>query len=301
MLHQPTAHARTDIGVLLLSPGVKMRLGPQCLYRRMTDAFVRSGFTVFRFDFYGIGDSEGEINETVLADFYNHIEVGRYVADTLDALDWMQRHTGVSKVIASGLCGGAVTGLLAGEHDPRIAGLLGLGITPILASRAADASAYMTVSELNTMRKGYFKNLASLTSWVRLLTLQSDYRTLWRSLIKPIMRKIKAQAPSPAANPAEPDNANPRFPPAFFRMLESQRSILLIFSGADRLYAEFQEKFVARYRERLQSFAGRYALHVVPNANHVLSSREWEQEMLDVSTRWLAQNYPRPAITDAPA
>lgn len=301
MLHQPSANARTDLGVLLLSPGVKMRLGPQCLYRRMTDAFVRAGFTVFRFDFYGIGDSEGEISETALVDFYNHIEVGRYVADTLDALDWMQRHTGVSKVIASGLCGGAVTGLLAGEHDPRIAGLLGLGITPILASRAADASAYMTVSELNTMRKGYFKNLASLTSWVRLLTLQSDYRTLWRSLIKPIMRKVKTPALSPAASPAEPDNANPRFPPAFFRMLESQRSILLVFSGADRLYAEFQEKFVARYRERLTSFAGRYALHVVPNANHVLSSREWEQEMLDVSTRWLAQNYPRPATTRAPA
>lgn len=301
MLHQPSANARTDLGVLLLSPGVKMRLGPQCLYRRMTDAFVRAGFTVFRFDFYGIGDSEGEISETALVDFYNHIEVGRYVADTLDALDWMQRHTGVAKVIASGLCGGAVTGLLAGEHDPRIAGLLGLGITPILASRAADASAYMTVSELNTMRKGYFKNLASLTSWVRLLTLQSDYRTLWRSLIKPIMRKVKTPALSPAASPAEPDNANPRFPPAFFRMLESQRSILLVFSGADRLYAEFQEKFVARYRERLTSFAGRYALHVVPNANHVLSSREWEQEMLDVSTRWLAQNYPRPATTRAPA
>ncbi len=38
---------------------------------------------MLRFDFFGLGDSEGDLDETVLADVYNNIEVGRYVDDTL--------------------------------------------------------------------------------------------------------------------------------------------------------------------------------------------------------------------------
>lgn len=297
MLHTPATGARQDLGILLLSPGVKMRLGPQCLYRRMTNLFVRHGFTVFRFDFHGIGDSEGEIAETALVDFYNHIEVGRYVDDALDALDWMQQQCGVSRVIASGLCGGAVTGLLAAERDPRVAALLGLGITPVLASRAANASRYMTTGQLKTMRKGYFKNLTRFASWRRLLTFRSDYRLIWRSLAKPLAQTPKATnkngEPATPAGTTEPDNANPLFPPAFFNMLSSNRPILLVFSGADRLYSEFEEKFLARHGERLKGITTGYDLHVVPNANHVLSSREWEREMLDVSSRWLDKTFPR--------
>lgn len=303
MLHTPTVGARKDIGVLLLSPGVKMRLGPQCLYRRITDLFVQQGFTVFRFDFFGIGDSEGDIAESALVDFYNHIEVGRYVDDALDALDWMQKHCGVSRVIATGLCGGAVTGLLAGDRDNRVAALLGLGITPVLASKAANASAYMTVGELKTLRRGYFKNLASFTSWWRLLTFQSDYKLIWRSLMKPLLQKRTTPSVTSEALPAsaEADNSNPLFAPAFFKMLGSRRPILLVFSGADRLYAEFQEKFLSRHGERLRAISTGYDVHVVPNANHVLSLREWEQEMLDVSARWLEKTFPREASAGAVA
>jgi len=37
---------------------------------------------VLRFDFYGLGDSEGEIREPMLADLYGSIQMGRYVKDT---------------------------------------------------------------------------------------------------------------------------------------------------------------------------------------------------------------------------
>lgn len=292
ILHTPHGRARRE-GVLLLSPGVKMRLGPQCLYRRMTEMFVGLGFPVFRFDFHGLGDAEGELQETLLADVYNHIEVGRYVDDTLDAVDWMQARCGVSRVIVSGLCGGAITGLLAGNRDRRIAGLIGLGITPVLASRAADPSAYMTIGQLTELRRGYIRKLLDPKSWLRLLTLRSDFRLIWRSLIKPISRRPVAAAsqPSDASASTVPDNANPLFPPAFFDMTGSDRPLLLVFSGADRLYWEFEEKFLARYGDRLKDVQSAYDVHVIPNANHVLSFRGWQDEMLDVSSRWLRERF----------
>jgi pimeloyl-ACP methyl ester carboxylesterase len=279
-----------SLGVVLLSPGIKMRVGPHRLYRRLADMFLGFGLPVLRFDFYGLGDSEGTLTEEVMRDVYNHIEVGRFVADTLDAMDWMQRHSGTKRFIVSGLCGGAVTGLLAGSRDERVAGLLALGITPLLASKAANPAQYMTSGQLDRLKRGYLAKLMSPQAWLRLLTLKSDYRVIWKALTAG-SRKPKPQAAPPP--PSADDNASPLFPPAFFTMANTKRPMLLIFGGSDRLSWEFEEKFVARHREKLSAVAGSYAVHVVPHANHVLSLASWQQEMLDVSKSWLVKEFQR--------
>lgn len=302
ILHEPVQPRPDAPGIILLSPGVKMRVGPQRLYKRMAEQFAAAGFAVLRFDFYGLGDSEGALSEELLRDVYNHIEVGRFVDDTLDAMDWMQQTTGTRSFVLSGLCGGAITGLLTGARDPRVSGLLALGITPLLASRSADPSLYMTRGQLENIGQTYLGKLFNPGAWLRLLTLQSDYRLLWRSLVKPRI----APAPPPAAAaapPVEADNASPLFPPAFFEMLRTKRPMLLVFGGSDRLHFEFEEKFLARHRERLAAEPAGYDLHVVERANHVLSSDLWQKEMLAVSAGWLDTHFvpaaPSPATAPA--
>jgi predicted alpha/beta hydrolase len=290
ILERPDRPSSADLAVLLLSPGVKMRVGPQCLYRRMSEEFLDQGLTVFRFDFYGLGDSEGSLPEPMLRDVYNHIEVGRFVDDTLDAMDWMQREHGVGRFILSGLCGGAITGLLAGERDRRVVGLFGIGLTAVLASRAADVSRYMTAGQLEDARGMYTRRLLSLQAWYRLFTFQADYRLIGR-LIAHTLRRIAGAPAQTAALPDADDNANPRFPPAFFSMLTTRRPMLLVFGGSDRLQWEFEEKFVARHRERLASLPPFYDVHVVPQANHVLSTTEWQREMRDVARAWLRKHF----------
>lgn len=291
ILEQPIDSPPARLGVILLSPGVKMRVGPGRLYRRLANVFVGLGLPVLRFDFWGLGDSEGELTETFLKDVYNHIEVGRFVDDTLDAVDWMQRHGGVDRVVVSGLCGGAITGLLAGSKDPRIAGLLALGMTPVLASKAADPLTYMTRGQLRGLRRGYLKKLTAPTSWLRMMTLRSDFRLMWRSLTEPLRRNQAGRQES--AQSESNDNASPLFPQAFFAMASSHRPILLIFGGTDRLRWEFDEKFVSRHRERLASLKSIYDVHVIDRANHVLSFREWQLEMLEVSVQWLVKHFPQ--------
>jgi uncharacterized protein len=326
---------KTDLAVILLSPGIKMRVGPQCLYKGLSARLVELGLPVLRFDFYGLGDSEGTLTEDLLRDLYNHIEVGRFVDDALDAMNWMQQHSGAKRFILSGLCGGAITGLLAGGRDPRVAGLLALGITPVLASRAADASRYMTRGQLQQTRQRYLRRLLSPQAWLRLLTFRTDNRLIWRLITETLGARKPAGAPatgaastgavstgavstgavSPgqgatgaaptggaptsgaptgaAAAPPESDNANPLFPPAFFNMLQTKRPMLLVFGGTDRLQFEFEEKFVARHREQLASAPALYEVHSVKDANHVLSLREWQADMLDVTGRWLQRHFAR--------
>src|SRR5688500_9087000 len=112
-LHRPATPGRNLPAVVLLSPGVKMRVGPGRLYVPLTRMLNELGYTVLRFDFFGLGDSEGELQETMLVDVYNNIEVGRYVDDTLCAIKWLRQEQGFKRFVLGGLCGGAITALLA--------------------------------------------------------------------------------------------------------------------------------------------------------------------------------------------
>ena len=290
ILHTPPVPASSDLAVVLLSPGIKMRVGPARLYRGLTTLLTGMGLPVLRFDFAGLGDSEGALTEDLVRDVYNHIEVGRFVQDAIDAMDWMEHHYGTRRFIFAGLCGGAVTGLLAGSKDPRVAGLLALGITPVLASQAADPSLYLTAGQLRQLRDGYYAKLRDPRAWLRLLTFQSDYKVMWKSVARP----IRPSGPAAAGEPATPppwDNASPLFPPAFFTMLETKRPMLLIFGGSDRLQWEFEEKFIARHSEKLKKLPPLYDVHVIEHANHVLSFAQWQREMLDTAQQWFTRHF----------
>lgn len=291
ILETPENQPAGDLAVLLLSPGVKMRVGPQCLYRHMADEFLLAGLPVLRFDWYGLGDSEGELPEAQLREVYNHTEMGRFVDDTIDAMDWMQRELGSRRFILSGLCGGAMTGLLAGERDRRVAGFLGIGPPAVLSSRSNDASKYMTANQVQDLRRLYIRRLFNPQAWFRLLTFKADYRLMLRFITEPIKKRVGRPAPTPVAVLPPDDNANPRFPGAFFAMLSTQRPMLLVYGGADRLQWEFDEKFLTRYKDHLASLPQTYQVHIVPNANHVLSTSEWQREMLDVSREWLRTHF----------
>ncbi|MEQ1795837.1 MAG: hypothetical protein ABL970_16770 [Nitrospira sp.] len=269
-----------------------MRVAPHRLYLNMADRFVALGYSVLRFDFYGLGDSEGEVHEEYLADLYGAIQVGRYVEDTIAAMDWLQHTYGISQFIASGLCGGAITGLLTAMRDERIVCLLGLAIPVILDGSRIDFTKYMTDAQLSATRHGYLGKLWTLEawrSWVRFLTFQSDYKLIIRSLLKPLLVKWRGSGSTPAvcAQPEGGDNANPYFAKAFYQMVSTSRPVYLVFAEMDRLYWEFEKKFVERNRAELELYASRYEIHMTKQANHIFSFREWEKDMLDQCSGWL--------------
>src|SRR5262245_8274609 len=80
--------ARSDVVCLLLSPGVKMRVAPHRLYRKLTNDFLDRGISVLRVDFHGLGDSEGDLPEERLDQLYRQVQLGRHVDDTRAAIDY---------------------------------------------------------------------------------------------------------------------------------------------------------------------------------------------------------------------
>lgn len=293
IMHRPAVPRDGAETILILSPGVKMRVAPHRLYNKLADRFVALGHTVLRFDFHGLGDSEGGAPEALLADFYGATQLGRYVDDTVAAMDWMQRIHGSRRFIAAGLCGGALTGLLTAARDPRIVALFGISMPVILDGSERDAGQHMTAAQLEDTRWGYLRKLrpSEWHSWVRLLSFRSDYRMIARALLKPLRGGIGRPQPvtGNAADSAPTDNTNPLFAPAFSRMVATSRPVLLVFGESDRLYWEFQEKFMQRHQSAIARYSKWYQVQVIPRANHIFSSTEWQEDLFAHCFAWLQE------------
>lgn len=296
ILHRP-AGERLAQGIIICNPGIKSRVGPHQLYIAMARRFSELGFNVLRFDPEGFGDSEGAVTERSMADVLGSIEYGRLVESACSAMDWMERECGNSRFVLSGLCGGAITGLLAAKRDRRVQALLALGIPVISTSAGVDPLKFMTDGQLDSMREAYVQKIFSLKPWVRFLTLQTDYRALWKSLVKPIRARLDARAPHGESESAVAEllqagqsNLNRHFAPAFFGMVSSGRPAILIFSSADRLYWEWKEKFAKYYARQIAAYADSLEIHVAKDANHIFSFRESREEMLSVACNWLVRH-----------
>jgi len=287
MYHPPSGDKDyRKTAVVLLSPGVKMRVGPHRMYNSMAEHFTDLGFAVLRFDFWGLGDSEGNCSEKMLADLYGHVQVGRYIQDTSDAMDWLSASKGYGRFVLGGLCGGAITGLLTAAEDTRCLGVLSLGMPVILDSADVDQSQYMTNWQRVTTRNTYLKKILNPRAWLRLLSLRSDYRLIWRSFF-PRENQMKKSGGHEGNGQFNVSNVNPLFAPKFFRFMDRGGRILLIFSRKDRLVHEYEEKFAAHHRERLNDLGDKLMTHIIPGANHILSRLDWKEEMLSNACSWL--------------
>lgn len=290
VVHEPDPKAARGVCVLLLSPGIKGRVGPHRLYLKMAAGLVPLGYHVLRFDYHGLGDSEGVLVERVLADVYCGVQSGRYVDDTRAAMDWFGREYGVERFVASGLCGGAISGLLAAAVDDRIQAVWCLGVPVTFDGGQENWGKYLTRGQLDDLKGAYLRKIASPRAWGRFFSGRSSYEVIWKIVRRMLGRGTPAasppaQGPGPDAPP--PDNANPKFAASFFAVVESGRPVLLVFSGGDRLGWEFDEKFAARHGERLAALQDRFEVFTIEGANHILSDRRWVEQMLDHSVDWL--------------
>jgi hypothetical protein len=110
-----------------------------------------------------------------------------------------------------------------------------------------------------------------------------------RALFQPIQARINggrsAVSPSEAATPA--DNTNPLFAPALKTVVASSRHVRLVFGESDRLFWEFEDKFMKRYGASLDPYSQWYRVHVTSNANHIFSASEWQEDLFAQSSDWL--------------
>jgi len=102
-------------GILILNSGILHRAGASRLYVQLARDLAARGFTVLRFDFSGIGDSEGRKDTLPFEE--------AAVVETREAMDYLSETRGLKRFVLLGLCSGADMAYLVGVADDRVVGL----------------------------------------------------------------------------------------------------------------------------------------------------------------------------------
>lgn len=275
ILDEPPATASIPVAAVLLSPGLKTRVGPHRLYRKLAPAFLSRGMPVLRLDLEGFGDSEGEPGTERTEEIYRAVALGRHVADVVCALDWLENALGTRRVIVGGLCGAAITGLHAAVRDRRIAALYAIGFPVILHSVQSTPSR----GELHSKREIYLRKLFAPAAWLRLVSLKTDFALMLR-----VLRGFRAPSGT------DPD-LNPDVAPGLAALHAENRPALLIFGERDRLRFDYDEKFARLHAATLASYGRQLQVAIIAQTNHVLGDPAAVAEALRVTGAWLDSQF----------
>lgn len=286
ILEEPAGGAAgARFAALLLCSGVKTRVAPHRLYRKLAAAFVARGVPVLRVDFAGLGDSEGEWPDPSLDAIYGLTERGHCVDDVRSAFDWLEARCGIRRFIAGGLCGAAVTALHVALRDSRLSALYAIGLPATYLGSGAKPA--LSSHELRMHRMRYLRKLVAPSSWLRFLSMKSDYRLMLRMAGEALRRRKAAPpAPNPPAAAAARD-LNPYIPRGLFGMLAAGCPALIMFGEDDPLRYSFEERFMQAHWSALEQHKALFSYAVIPGANHILGEPGAVAETNRVTGLWL--------------
>jgi exosortase A-associated hydrolase 1 len=251
-------------GVLIVVGGPQVRTGSHRQFTLLARTLAAEGVPVLRFDYRGMGDSEGA------ARGFDSVD-----EDLRAAIDRFQREVpGLDEVVLWGLCDGAAASALYAPQDTRVRGLVLLN--PWV--RTEEGAARATLKHYYRGRlldAGLWKKIAS--GRFDLLGAAKSFAGVARSALRPRQAGGRETPSCGAALPERLHAALSRF----------QGKVLVLLSGADLTAQEFSVVAQAAHWRTLMA-SPRFAQRTLPRADHTCSRREWHQQMTAWTTEWLA-------------
>lgn len=277
--HFPEINTRKT-GILFVHSGVQGRHGNTDQYVAYAREFCRNGFPCFRFDPNGLGDSDGVIEPMDMRDFYGSIQMGRYVDDTLCAIAKFKL-LGVEKIILFGLCGGAITALLAASMSKDIQAILLLSTPVILDSGNIDYQLRIPKETASLHLQTYVRKIFNPKYWLRFLTFKSDYSTIF-GYVKAFFRRSSAPKSATAAS-SKVAQRNEYFFQSHCNCKE-RMPIFWIFGSNDSFWYDFEREVLDK------PFTGiSEKLLLIDEGNHMFTLQEWQQQIKEAATKWLLE------------
>jgi exosortase A-associated hydrolase 1 len=259
--HAPQPGAQ---GVLLIVGGPQYRVGSHRQFVLLARQLAAAGMPVLRFDYRGMGDSEGPTVGFEGAE-----------ADIAGALDeFFRRVPALREVALWGLCDAASAALMYAFRDPRVTRLVLLN--PWVRQPQSEARTHL--------RHYYLRRLFDGDMLKKVVSGRVNVLKSAREFAQTLLASVAARPK--AAMPARGGRSS-----FVARMLEGferfDGKVLVILSGDDLTAAEFKDE-AARSRQWRQALErDTVTRQELAEANHTFSTRAWRDRVAAWTLDWL--------------
>jgi exosortase A-associated hydrolase 1 len=259
-------------GLLVVVGGPQYRIGSHRQFVLLARALAMVGVPVMRFDYRGLGDSEGDTRT------FEDID-----ADIRAAIDsFFDSVPELKEVAIWGLCDAASAALFYAHTDSRVVGIALLN--PWVRTDAGLAEAYL--------RHYYWRRMIDPTFWRKVRRGEFKVTASLRSLLSMLAVKLglmESALPDGQEFTSRSSGRSNRSLPQC--MLEGWKAfsgrVLLILSGNDLTAKEFKNLVASspQWRRLLQS--PRVTRRDFPEADHTFSRREWRDQIATWTAEWV--------------
>lgn len=264
--------ASVERGVLVVVGGPQTRIGSHRQFVLLARKLAANNVPVLRFDYRGMGDSEGESRT------YEDIN-----ADIKCAVDqFFHRIPELKSVVIWGLCDAASAACFYAELDDRIDGLVLLN--PWVRTDEGQAKAYL--------KHYYLQRLFSSELWCKVRRGEFNAGASIQSLYQKLRSLLGVARKAPFSTIKTTSECNKRddlpLPIRMFQGLQRfSGEVLFILSGDDLTSAEFRDLAESSKPWRKMLKEPRFSKHVLPEADHTFSRRIWRDQVADWILEWV--------------
>jgi exosortase A-associated hydrolase 1 len=273
VLSRPSTPA--GVGVIIVVGGPQYRVGSHRQFVLLARALADAGIACLRFDYRGMGDSEGDPTP--------YGETGPDIDAAVRELRF--RVPEIRQVVLWGLCDGAAASAFA-AGSAGVAGMI--LVNPWVHTKESESQATVTHYYRRRLVEGVFWRKA-LTGKIEVVrSARQFWRTLWE-----VMR-----ARMPSRRPVKEDALPVR---VAYGIKGHAGPTLIVLSGRDRTADEF--RIHAARPGLLAQALERPSVSIVeaPEADHTFSSAKWRNEVAATTLAWLGEQFLVPVASSAKA
>lgn len=256
-----------DTCVVIIVGGPQYRAGSHRQFTLLARQLAGQGIASIRFDYRGMGDSEGDMR--------NFEDIDADIRAAIDTV--MKQVPDIKKIALWGLCDAASAALYYGHTDPRVKGMVLLNPWVHTETGAVRAR----------LKHYYLARLLSKAFWARLISGKVRLGETIGDLAKSA-RQISAEnvaSPTPSGNPR---HGRPGYiDRMLYGLKQFKGKTRFILSANDLTAQEFESLLSTEVSWRKSCTNSGAAITKLYGANHTFARRDWRNQVTDWTVDWI--------------